>query len=393
LRMLTKILNTGIRIDYLPWEITLTRKLNFLSVIGFFNVLLTLFLFVSFSMEQVLPHFVTILSLAPFILAFNKWFGYLAAAYLFSLMGLYFFFTLTWIYGFDSFIMLYYFPMLISMIQMLGRKETWIHLLVLLVLYFVSMVLLTVLLNYGSLLTLDRDVLDILRPFNVVMSFMLSIIMIAFVTYENYKQENSIVQMLREKEILLAELNHRVKNNMNIVTSLLNLKKNAASNKDVQLALEDCQFRVYSMALVHNQMYADSAIGKLDFKKYIDDLTKNIEQALGGEAFVHVQTDEVDLSLQKAIPCGLIINELLTNAYKHARVTGKQLEIFVTIEKRDDKLHFHVYDNGPGVQTFAQGKPDNSLGFELIRSLWEQLEATFRFANDPGCAVWFEITR
>ncbi len=391
--MLTKILNTGIRIDYLPWEITLTRKLNFLSVIGFFNVLLTLFLFVSFSMEQVLPHFVTILSLAPFILAFNKWFGYLAAAYLFSLMGLYFFFTLTWIYGFDSFIMLYYFPMLISMIQMLGRKETWIHLLVLLVLYFVSMVLLTVLLNYGSLLTLDRDVLDILRPFNVVMSFMLSIIMIAFVTYENYKQENSIVQMLREKEILLAELNHRVKNNMNIVTSLLNLKKNAASNKDVQLALEDCQFRVYSMALVHNQMYADSAIGKLDFKKYIDDLTKNIEQALGGEAFVHVQTDEVDLSLQKAIPCGLIINELLTNAYKHARVTGKQLEIFVTIEKRDDKLHFHVYDNGPGVQTFAQGKPDNSLGFELIRSLWEQLEATFRFANDPGCAVWFEITR
>ncbi|MFY7991013.1 MAG: sensor histidine kinase [Fluviicola sp.] len=344
-------------------------------------------------MEQVLPHFVTILSLAPFILAFNKWFGYLAAAYLFSLMGLYFFFTLTWIYGFDSFIMLYYFPMLISMIQMLGRKETWIHLLVLLVLYFVSMVLLTVLLNYGSLLTLDRDVLDILRPFNVVMSFMLSIIMIAFVTYENYKQENSIVQMLREKEILLAELNHRVKNNMNIVTSLLNLKKNAASNKDVQLALEDCQFRVYSMALVHNQMYADSAIGKLDFKKYIDDLTKNIEQALGGEAFVHVQTDEVDLSLQKAIPCGLIINELLTNAYKHARVTGKQLEIFVTIEKRDDKLHFHVYDNGPGVQTFAQGKPDNSLGFELIRSLWEQLEATFRFANDPGCAVWFEITR
>lgn len=393
MRMLTKILNTGIRIDYLPWEITLTRKLNFLSVIGFFNVLLTLFLFVSFSMEQVLPHFVTILSLAPFILAFNKWFGYLAAAYLFSLMGLYFFFTLTWIYGFDSFIMLYYFPMLISMIQMLGRKETWIHLLVLLVLYFVSMVLLTVLLNYGSLLTLDRDVLDILRPFNVVMSFMLSIIMIAFVTYENYKQENSIVQMLREKEILLAELNHRVKNNMNIVTSLLNLKKNAASNKDVQLALEDCQFRVYSMALVHNQMYADSAIGKLDFKKYIDDLTKNIEQALGGEAFVHVQTDEVDLSLQKAIPCGLIINELLTNAYKHARVTGKQLEIFVTIEKRDDKLHFHVYDNGPGVQTFAQGKPDNSLGFELIRSLWEQLEATFRFANDPGCAVWFEITR
>jgi two-component sensor histidine kinase len=390
--MLTKILNTGIRIDYLPWEITLTRKLNFLSVIGFFNVLLTLFLFVSFSMEQVLPHFVTILSLAPFILAFNKWFGYLAAAYLFSLMGLYFFFTLTWIYGFDSFIMLYYFPMLISMIQMLGRKETWIHLLVLLVLYFVSMVLLTVLLNYGSLLTLDRDVLDILRPFNVVMSFMLSIIMIAFVTYENYKQENSIVQMLREKEILLAELNHRVKNNMNIVTSLLNLKKNAASNKDVQLALEDCQFRVYSMALVHNQMYADSAIGKLDFKKYIDDLTKNIEQALGGEAFVHVQTDEVDLSLQKAIPCGLIINELLTNAYKHARVPGKQLEIFVTIEKRDDKLHFHVYDNGPGVQTFAQGKPDNSLGFELIRSLWEQLDATFRFANDPGCAVWFEIT-
>lgn len=188
-------------------------------------------------------------------------------------MGLYLFFSLTWIYGFDSFIMLYYFPMLMSTIQMLGRKETWIHLLVLLVLYFVSMVLLTVLLNYGSLQTLDFNVLEILRPFNVVMSFMLSIIMIAFVTYENYTQENAVVQMLKEKEILLAELDHRVKNNMNIVTSLLNLKKNAASNKEVQSALEDCQFRVYSMALVHNQMYADSAIGKLDFKKYIGELT------------------------------------------------------------------------------------------------------------------------
>ena len=389
--MLNKILNTGIRDHYLPWEVILTRKLNFLSVIGFFNVFLTLFLFVSFSLDQVLPHFIVILSLAPFVLALNKWFGYLSAAYLFSLMGLYLFFSLTWIYGFDSFIMLYYFPMLISTIQMLGRKETWIHLLVLLVLYFVSMVLLTVLLNYGSLQTLDFNVLEILRPFNVVMSFMLSIIMIAFVTYENYTQENAVVQMLKEKEILLAELNHRVKNNMNIVTSLLNLKKNAASNKEVHSALEDCQFRVYSMALVHNQMYADSAIGKLDFKKYIGELTTNIEQALGGEAIMHIESDEIELSLQKAIPCGLIINELLTNAYKHARVPGKQLEIFVNIIRKDDKLCFHVYDNGPGVHICEEGNPENSLGFELIRSLWEQLDATFRFANDPGCAVWFEI--
>ncbi len=292
---------------------------------------LTLFLFVSFSLDQVLPHFIVILSLAPFVLALNKWFGYLSAAYLFSLMRLYLFFSLTWIYGFDSFIMLYYFPMLISTIQMLGRKETWIHLLVLLVLYFVSMVLLTVLLNYGSLQTLDFNVLEILRPFNVVMSFMLSIIMIAFVTYENYTQENAVVQMLKEKEILLAELNHRVKNNM------------------------------------------------------------NIEQALGGEAIMHIESDEVELSLQKAIPCGLIINELLTNAYKHARVPGKQLEIFVNIVRKDEKLCFHVYDNGPGVHICEEGNPENSLGFELIRSLWEQLDATFRFANDPGCAVWFEI--
>jgi two-component sensor histidine kinase len=91
------------------------------------------------------------------------------------------------------------------------------------------------------------------------------------------------------------------------------------------------------------------------------------------------------------IPCGLIVNELLTNAYKHARVPGKQLEICVNIEKKDRKLYFHVYDNGPGVQMCAEGKPENSLGFELIRSLCEKFEAIFRFANDPGCAIWFEI--
>lgn len=379
------------RAQYLPWEVTLARKLNFLSMVGFVNVLLTLFIFVGISLDDVVPHFVIILCLAPFVVALNKWFGYLPAAYLFSLMGLYLFFTLTWIYGFDSFIMLYYFPMLISTIQMLGRKETWKHMVVLLMLYLLSIIVLTFLLNQGNLVDLSTETIEFLRPFNMVMSFMLSVVMIIFVTYENYKQENAVVQMLHEKEILLAELNHRVKNNMNIVTSLLNLKKNSAKDKEVQAALEDCQFRVYSMALVHNQMYADSGIGKLNFKNYLGDLTKNIEQSLGGEATVHVKTDEIELSMQKAIPCGLIINELLTNAYKHARVPDRQLEIFVNIHKHDGKLQFQVYDNGPGVQTCAEGKPANSLGFELIRSLWEQLDATFRFANDPGCTVWFEI--
>jgi two-component sensor histidine kinase len=190
--------------------------------------------------------------------------------------------------------------------------------------------------------------------------------------------------MLKDKEILLAEVFHRVKNNLNVVTSLLNLKKNSTDNDEVKEALEECRSRVFSMALVHQRIYSSDSIG-LNFKQYIENLVFDIGNSLGNdnEVSIQLEADEVILNLNNAIPCGLIVNEVITNAHKYARKENEILKIDIRLKRENEMIILTIQDNGPGISKDVLDS-QNTLGFELINSLSDQLNGTSTFENSNG---------
>lgn len=191
--------------------------------------------------------------------------------------------------------------------------------------------------------------------------------------------------MLNEKEILLAEVFHRVKNNMNIVTSLLNLKKHVSESQEVKDAIEECRERVYSMALVHQKIYNNKTIHSLDFKDYVNDLVQEAVNSIGGQDKVDVifNTEPIDLPINYAIPCGLILNELITNSFKHAQIKNAKLKIEIGLANSNGLVTLSVKDNGPGFD-FDNVRKQNSLGMDLIKSLSDQIDAKFSTVNKNG---------
>jgi two-component sensor histidine kinase len=164
-----------------------------------------------------------------------------------------------------------------------------------------------------------------LMVFNILVSFFTAISFIIVVVSESLGQERLIKNMLTEKEVLLSEVFHRVKNNMNIVTSLLNLKKNSSNSVEVQEALEECRTRVFSMALVHQKIFERERVIDLNFKDYIHDLLNELMSSMGksDKTDIVIDADSIFIELSNAIPCGLILNEFVTNSFKYAQQPGK----------------------------------------------------------------------
>lgn len=207
---------------------------------------------------------------------------------------------------------------------------------------------------------------------------------------ESIAQDTLIKKMLHEKEILLAEVFHRVKNNMNIVTSLLNLKKITSQSQETKDALEECRNRVFSMALVHQNIFNNESLIGLNFKNYIINLVDEIANSFGSkESYeINYELEEIQLDLSTSIPCGLIINELITNSFKYAQLPNQKLRIDIQLTKLNGKIRLYVHDNGPGIaENFMT--TNTTLGMELIESLSEQINGKSQFKNENGAS--FEL--
>jgi two-component sensor histidine kinase len=383
--------NIGVKQNFLPWEIHLTRKLNIISLIGFVNVasafvILEVLGYTDFRLETLF-----VLLAAPFVVIFNVKKNYIWAAYLFNIIGYVYFTTLNLKMGLDSLMFLFYFPMIISAVQLLARKETIVHMVVVLFLCLTSICVVI----YGfkhQWLYIPRDSRDIevFSTISLFFSFFVTIVFIVAITLESINQERIIKNMLTEKEVLLAEVFHRVKNNMNIVTSLLNLKKNASDSREVKDALEECRNRVYSMALVHQNIYNTKNLTNLDLKEYLHDLIDELLNSHGNSNNVEVviNCDEIFLELTHAVPFGLVLNELVTNSFKYAQVPGKKLRIEVDVKHEAGQVRIKVKDNGSGIPDL--NLKTNTLGMDLITSLSEQLDGVYSFKNDNG--LLFELS-
>lgn len=360
------------------WERNLVRKVNFLSLIGSFNVVACLIVFNIIGFQFLNLHFFVVLGLAAGVFLLNFYAKYILASYLFFAIGVYLLGVATIYMQLESNVLMYFFPLTLSIVQIYGRRELFRHLIVWCIVYFFTI---------GFLITLGPEVyrveimpvqMNTLKIFNGLFAFFCGLMQITVITWLNIRQEEQIRNVVDEKRLLLAELYHRVKNNLNIVTSLINIKKNNSTSQDVIDALEDCRGRVYSMALVHQQMYSGSKVGNLNMLNYLVELIRNVEHAFGGDADVVLQVDsnELILPISKAVPIGLIMNELITNSYKHALVPGQKIIVTIHVSRVGNTLQIEVTDNGPGINADRENN-NSTLGFELIRSLCEQIDASF----------------
>lgn len=202
---------------------------------------------------------------------------------------------------------------------------------------------------------------------------------------ERKQSEKAIREALSEKNLLIAELHHRVKNNLAIISGLFSLKINDDLHEDAKSVLLESRNRVRSMALIHNRLYKSDSLIDVNFDEYIKELIGEITTSyptVSNTVNVTTNINNLVLNVNAAIPCALILNELLTNIYKHAFKDKIDGEIFVSFSKEKDHFKMIVADNGCGLPSDYDKK--QSLGMTVISSLTEQLDGDFKFTNDHG---------
>jgi PAS domain S-box-containing protein len=188
--------------------------------------------------------------------------------------------------------------------------------------------------------------------------------------------EKQIKASLEEKELLLKEIHHRVKNNMQIISSLLKLQSGGVKDKKTRELFNESQNRIKSMALVYNKLYQSQDLAKIGLKEYIEELTHNLVQSYrgaSGRITTRMEISNVLLGVDLAIPCGLVINELLTNSLKYAFPGDRSGEIRVSLQETDgNKVEITISDNGVGIPDNLDLAKTKTLGLHLVSSLVEQ---------------------
>ena len=204
------------------------------------------------------------------------------------------------------------------------------------------------------------------------------------------------VRHAREKEVLLQEIHHRVKNNLQIITSLLRMQSRAVQDPAFSGALLECQNRVAAMALIHDKLYRARDLARVSFPEYVRDLTNNILTSYtlpASSVRVNLDVDDLSLSLDSAVPCGLILNELMSNCLKHAFPLGHSGTVHVGFHAAGDQLCLMVRDDGVGMPADVDLERTSSLGWRLIRALVQQLGGFVQCHSAGGTVVELRFAR
>jgi PAS domain S-box-containing protein len=214
---------------------------------------------------------------------------------------------------------------------------------------------------------------------------------------ERKQAERELRQLLDERELLLEEVHHRVKNNLQIVAGLLDLSRRQTDSEEAQQALGDAHSKVHAMGLIHEGIHRATRLDRVDLARYLRRLTSYLANAYGPEdrhITVAVEASEAYLPLTQAVPCGLIINELVTNAFQHAFAGRDRGEIRVQVTTAEDgAVTLVVRDDGIGMPAPSSGSDWSTLGVQLVRGLASQLEGTVEFATNGGTQVTLRFQR
>jgi PAS domain S-box-containing protein len=206
--------------------------------------------------------------------------------------------------------------------------------------------------------------------------------------HDRKEAEARLRTSLDDKELLLKEVHHRVKNNLQVISGMFYLQAQYINDPDVLSILTDSQNRIESMALIHEKLYQSKNFAKVDLSTYIEDLSNHLFASYNlnpRHISLRQNVKDANLPLDAAIPCGLLVNELVSNALKHAFPDNRTGEIFIQLLKNDrDELELIVRDNGIGLPQKLNVENNNSLGLRLVRSLARQLKGKLEIYNDEG---------
>jgi two-component sensor histidine kinase len=204
-------------------------------------------------------------------------------------------------------------------------------------------------------------------------------------------KNNELQHLVREKEWLLREIHHRVKNNLQMVMSLLGSQA-AYLDKDALAAIQDGQHRVYSMSLIHQKLYNTEDLTSLDISIYLHELVKYLKESFkeGTNIVFKLDIDPIELDVTQAIPLGLIVNEVVTNSLKHAFPGNRPGTITIVLTCTDDKINLVMEDDGIGI---AQETTTSSFGMKLITGLTRELDGTLMITNTKGMCVSISFVR
>lgn len=202
---------------------------------------------------------------------------------------------------------------------------------------------------------------------------------------EAINQQNEVLKRLVEdKEWLLKEVHHRVKNNLQIAISLLNIQSEHLESEDARAAIRNSQRRIYAMSLIHQRLYQSDNLGNIDMAWYLAELTDFLKDSFDDSKMVGVflDCDTVYLDVVQAVPLGLILNEAFSNCIKHAFTDGRKGKIYISLKKQDaDYCLLSIVDNGVGFEPGSTS--DDSLGMSLMQGLSVQVEGVFDIISEP----------
>jgi two-component sensor histidine kinase len=211
------------------------------------------------------------------------------------------------------------------------------------------------------------------------------------------RAEEKIRRSLREKEALLAEIHHRVKNNMQIISSLLSLQSRDIKDEKALSLIKNCEDRIISMSLVHEKLYLSEDLSRIDFGNYITSITAMLFQSYRVDSRIVNFTTHIEdafFGVETAIPLGLIVNELISNAMKHAFPNNRRGDLTVELARSDkaDTYKLTVTDDGVGLPYGIDYKNTKTFGIQLIYMLTEQLNGEVGFESDSKTGTSFKIT-
>jgi len=210
---------------------------------------------------------------------------------------------------------------------------------------------------------------------------------IAIETNQKNLYRRELERTIKQKEVLLYEINHRVKNNMSVIIGLINLQRHKSKDDYHQKVLEELKEKIYSMAIVQNHLHNNKSLVKVELRRYLEELIENLHGSYGHGKEIKLQLglERAVIDISKGIPIGLIANEVLTNSFKYAfHQQDKEHILKVQLNRNQDEIVLIFSDNGPG---FDPGKTETGMGMELIQDLTEQISGQVLFNFEKGAKV------
>jgi len=307
--------------------------------------------------------------------------------------------------GYESGIYLYLFvsPLLIYLLFDFNEKKPTV---IFLLMYLATFVTIYYNQDLKSTAQLSESSLKFIYSFNFSSSFILCFGLITHFANNNYKyilslknqqhilekevnlrnqSEDLLKKSLHEREVLLAEIHHRVKNNLAIISALINMQKDNLKDERSKQIFEETKNRIYAMALIHNLLYENNSFAKIDFVRYVSKFCTNISQSyqMCDRIKIVQQIEDIEIDINISVPLALMLNELMTNAFKHAFNGQKDGTITIELSNISNQSYrFRVSDNGIGMD--ENNLKSNTMGMDLINSLVDQVDGTISYKKNNG---------